>query len=112
MQAESDIAGHRKVWKQGVVLKHHADASRFWRKTVTRAAGDLTVDDDFTGDDTLKTRDAAQRRRLAAPTGAEQAGDGAAAQTEIDVTEHGACAVRLRDVVDLKRARHVAIIMD
>ena len=31
-QAESDVVGHRQMWKQGIVLKHHADLALFGRQ--------------------------------------------------------------------------------
>ena len=96
-EAEGDVFFHREMRKEGVILEDHADAPLFRRQTLAGAADHLAMQADLAAGDFLEAGDAAQQGRLAAARRAEQAGDLAALEVEVDAIHHGMIAVTLDD---------------
>src|SRR6201999_4198041 len=91
LQPEGDVLGDREVWKQGVVLEHHADIA-----LVRRQARDvLAVELDRAAIDAEQAGDDAQQGGLAAARRAEQRDELALGDGEIDATQDGGRPERL-----------------
>ena len=84
VDAESHVALHAQVRKQGVVLEHHANAPRFGRHIQLRTAHQLALEADLAGRHGLEPRHGAQQRGLAAARGADQHADIARTQPQRD----------------------------
>ncbi len=74
-QAETHVLADGQVWKQRVVLEHHADAAALRGNDVAGTAHVFAVDGDAPGRDLLESGDAPQRGGLAAAARAEYAAD-------------------------------------
>ena len=81
MQREGDVLADRQRRVERVELEHHGDVALRGRQVVHALAGD----DDVARGGALEPGDHAQRRRLAAARGAEQADDLAGRDREVDV---------------------------
>ncbi len=122
MQAERDITLHIQMWKQRVILEHHADIALLRWQRETGSADQLVMQVDCAAADRLEAGDAAQGRRLAAAGWPEQATDLAFAQSETKVGERGALLVHVRHRIKCQqrfgrrssgtgKRRHAAIIV-
>ena len=83
-----NVVGHAQVWEQGVVLKHHADATFFRGQGKTGAGDDFARKLDFTLVNRLKTGNRPQRCGFAATRGAEQATNITSIEVQIEVLHH------------------------
>ena len=83
--------------KEGVVLKYHADASRFRSERPPPARGDLAIQPNLPSQQRLETGDRTQHGGLAAAAGPEQAHDFTAWKLQRKVIDRNPAAVRLAD---------------
>ena len=106
-----DVAQHSAMREQVEILEDHADVGALLRGVAGRnlvedavalaVADQLAVDVQAAGVDLLEVIDAAQQRRLARTRGADEAGDRAARDLEIDALEHLQAAEGLAHVAGL-----------
>jgi hypothetical protein len=105
-QAKSDVARHRQVGKERVILEHHADAPALCRNSASRLAHRLAVQHDLSMHDRLEAGDAAKHRRFPAAAGPKETADHARLQVERDILEHWPAVVRMSDVADFQQRAH------
>ena len=98
-QAEADVVGHRKMRKQCVILKHHADASRFGGDMGFFAGNRDAVEADAARRRHFEARDQSQHGGLAAARRPEQTGNFPRRQVERQIAHHGLLAVGMADTV-------------
>jgi hypothetical protein len=82
-ERERHVLAHRHVRVERVVLEHHRDVALFGRQIVDNAVADA----DFTGVDLLEPGDHAQQRALAAARGADEHGERAVADVDVDAVQ-------------------------
>jgi len=105
-QAEGDVAGDRKVGKQGVVLEHHADLTLLGRGLLAWP-GDLhPVEQDRSASDRFEPGDATKHRRLAAAARTQQTANLPALQRERQAVEHAELAVAVADLIEAQNGIH------
>ena len=103
LQPVPDIAPHRQVREQGVILEDHRRRAALCRQVVDAVPANQQV---ATGDG-LEPRDHPQGRCLAAARGAEQGDELTLLDVEIDVDHRrGAVVVHLADADELKVVVH------
>jgi hypothetical protein len=103
VQPESDVARHRQMGEQRVVLKHHADTSPLGGQHHAAARNHLAGEADLAFLDGFEAGYAAQHRGLAAAARPEQATDGAARERKAQVTHHFLVAIRVAEVFDFQQ---------
>jgi hypothetical protein len=95
-QREGEVLAHRHVRIERVVLEHHRDVALFRRNVVDAALADA----DLARADLLEARDHAQQRRLAASRRADQHGERAVGDVDVDAVQDGGLAEALLDRLD------------
>ncbi|BCB75239.1 hypothetical protein Pflav_016490 [Phytohabitans flavus] len=90
-QPEGDVAGHGQVREEVAVLGDVADPAPLCRQAVDSAA----ADDDGAAVGSLEAGHDAQQRGLAGAGAAQQRGQLAGGQVEVDAGQDGRAAVRL-----------------
>jgi hypothetical protein len=93
LQPVADVAAHRQVREQRVVLEHHADLAALDRQARHVVAAEQ---DAAAGVRRVEAGDQAQRRRLAAAGRAEQHERLAGADRQVERFEHARAAEGLR----------------
>ena len=108
LQAEGDVGGEIEMRKQGVILKHHADAALLGRREAALAGDDAAGDLDRAAGLALQPGGDAQQRALAATGRAEQRHGLARRDLERDARQRALRAVIVDDVAEGERAGHRA----
>ena len=72
VQAKADIVRHIEVWKQRVILKHHANAARLSRQMNLWTADNVASQPNAAGGCFFQTSHGAQQRGFAAARRADQ----------------------------------------
>jgi hypothetical protein len=85
---EGDVVGHAEVWKQRVVLEHHADPTFLRGQCETGAGDDFARQADLTFVYRLKAGNRSQGGGLAATRGAQQATDVTGVEVQVKVLHH------------------------
>ena len=100
LEPEGDVARHRHVGEQRVVLEHHADAPRARRQVRDVAPRDA----DRARTRALEAGDHAKRRGLAAARGAEEGDELAGRHVKVEALHHLMVAVALGQALDRQEA--------
>ncbi|MNV23777.1 hypothetical protein D3C71_1148110 [compost metagenome] len=87
LEPEGDVVGDAEVRKQGVVLEHQSDAARLWRGRARGVGQQPALGVDGSSVHRLQPGDHPQQRALAAARGAEQGGDAAGVQVQVNAVD-------------------------
>jgi hypothetical protein len=91
-QAEANVSGHAQMRKEREVLKQHPDAPPLGGERLARRRHPPAMQPDLTGGDRLEAGDGPQQRGLAAAARAEQTGDLAGGEREVDRVRAARCS--------------------
>src|SRR4029079_9347347 len=89
VQAKTYVRGDIEVTEKRALLEDHPDPAAFRRLVAIGSTYQTVVELDRAGVDPLEAGDQAEHRRLAATGGAEERGEGAGGDVEVDVADDG-----------------------